>query len=90
MAPGAPPIHPELSSNIGLRVLKHGGDVDAAFAQADRVVKQRYYSQRLAPVPMEGHAVLASYDGASRLLTLWDSTQRLHLGQALPGPGPPP
>jgi len=39
-----------LGTNIALRIShdRQGHDLDAAFAQADRVVRQRYDVQRLA------------------------------------------
>src|SRR4029453_316069 len=47
--PGGPVIHDEFGTNVAY-VHKAGlGDVDAAFAQADRVVKQRVVHPRLAP-----------------------------------------
>ena len=39
----------ELGTNIGLRLLTAGGDLEAAFAQAEHVVRQRYRVPRLAP-----------------------------------------
>src|SRR5262245_2744116 len=35
-------IHAEIGTNVGLRICHEGGDLGAAFAQADRVVQQRY------------------------------------------------
>ena len=48
----ATPIHAHLGTNIALRIThdRQGHDLDAAFARADRVVRQRYDVQRLAPV----------------------------------------
>ena len=72
------PIHEEVGTNLGLRVRHQGGDLDAAFDQADRVVRQSYHLQRLAPAPMEARGVAADYHPEERLLTVWDSTQRPH------------
>ncbi len=72
------PIHEELGTNVGLRSHHLGGDLDAAFDQADRVIRQSYHVGRLAPAPMEGRAVAADYRAEDRLLTVWDSTQRPH------------
>src|SRR4030095_8971442 len=46
-------VHQELGTNIALRLLTTGGDLDATFAQAEHVVRQRYRVQRLAPAPLE-------------------------------------
>ena len=75
----AVPIHQDLGTNLGMRIFREGGDVDAAFAQADRVVKQHFEVPRLAPAPMENRAVAAQYQSQDDLLTVWDSTQEPHL-----------
>ena len=78
MREDATPIHPEVGTNIGLRVSHEGGDVAAAFAQADRVIQQRYHVQRLAPVPLETRGVTAHYQTDEDFLTVWNSTQAPH------------
>src|SRR6058998_2977019 len=54
------------------------GEPDAAFARAQRVVRQRMVSQRLCGVPMEGRATLAAPDPATGGLTMWATTQAPH------------
>jgi carbon-monoxide dehydrogenase large subunit len=76
---GSPVIHEEFGSNIAYVHHAGQGDVDAAFAQADRVVKQRMVHQRLAPVAMEPRGVLAEYLPGEQQLTVWTSTQIPHL-----------
>ena len=71
-------IHPDQGSNVSLRTLNGGGDLDGAFAQADHVVRQTYQVQRLAPAPMEPRGLIADYDSQADLLTVWDSTQHPH------------
>ena len=73
----APIIHPDLGSNVFLRTVNAGGDLGAAFTQADHVVRQANQVQRLAPAPMEtrGGGVIAEYQPEEDLLTVWDSTQ---------------
>ena len=77
-AEDSPVIHDDLNSNVCLQTVNSGGDLEAAFAEADRVVSQQYHVQRLAPAPMEGRAVLADYRPDADLLTVWDSTQHPH------------
>jgi len=74
------PIHAELGTNIALRLHhdRQGAGLDAAFAQADRVIRQRYEVQRLAPVPMEPRGSVAHYQRDQDLLTVWASTQSPH------------
>ena len=74
----APVIHQEMDTNVAMRVSHTGGDLEAAFAQADHVVRQRYQVQRLAPAPMETRGLVADYQPREDLLTVWDSTQHPH------------
>ena len=78
LEPDAIIIHPDQGSNVSLRTLNGGGDLDGAFAQADHVVRQTYQVQRLAPAPMEPRGLIADYDSQADLLTVWDSTQHPH------------
>ena len=75
---GAPVIHEQFGSNIVLRTVNAGGDLDWAFAEADCVITQRFDVQRVAPAPMEPRGLLAEYDAEADLLTVWDSTQHPH------------
>jgi len=91
MQADAPIVHQELGTNIALRTLNAGGDVEAAFAQATHVVRQHYQVQRLAPAPLETRGIVADYQPQDDMLTVWDSTQhphaiRDHLAQVLHRP----
>ena len=59
--------------------------VDAAFAQATHVVKQRFLNNRLAAVAMEPRASLASYNSAMDELTLWVTSQNPHVHRLIMG-----
>src|SRR4029450_8090922 len=74
----APIVHQELGTNIALRTLNAGGDVEAAFAQAAHVVGRRYRVQRLSPVPLETRGLVVDYQPQDDMLTVWDSTQHPH------------
>ena len=78
LAGNAPVIHEHLGTNVVLRTVNAGGDLDGAFASADCVIRQQFDVQRLAPAPMEGRGMLAEYDSDADLLTVWDSTQHPH------------
>jgi aerobic carbon-monoxide dehydrogenase large subunit len=71
----APVIHEVLGTNVAMRVRQRAGDVEAAFAQADQVIRQRYVVPRLAPAPLETRGVVAHYQPQENLLTVWNSTQ---------------
>jgi CO/xanthine dehydrogenase Mo-binding subunit len=49
------------------------GDVDAAMASADAIVKGRYVADMSHAVPIEPHAVVAQWAG--KKVTIWSSTQ---------------
>jgi len=78
LVPDAPVLHEAWSDNVAFRWTDEGGDVDAAFAQADTVVELRLVNQRLIPNAMEPRAVVARYDETSASLTLWTTTQIPH------------
>ena len=75
LAPGAPLVWPELGTNLAFEIVREGGDVDGAFARADRRLTLRIKHSRVAQIPMEPRAILASYDREQDLLTVWRSTQ---------------
>ena len=78
LADGAPTIHEELDSNVGL-VLAHKTDgVDEAFANAEVVVKHTIRNQRLIHVPIETRGVVADWNTASDELVVHSSTQVPH------------
>src|SRR5579864_4201688 len=74
LAPGAPAVHPQWPDNVAFRFEQKGGDVDAAFASADVVCKQRMISQRMVANPMETRGCVASWHAADRALTIYTST----------------
>jgi aerobic carbon-monoxide dehydrogenase large subunit len=73
--PEAPSLYPAFGSNVAYSVTRGGGDVHAAFAQADCSLHLRLTHNRLAQVPMEPRAIAAHYDRRADLLTVWRSTQ---------------
>jgi carbon-monoxide dehydrogenase large subunit len=88
MKEGAPQLHATVKNNIAMHTSHQHGDIEKAFAEADVIVKQRFYQQRLVSVPMEPRAVAAAPDPLTRGVTVWSSTQAPHnnrnsLAQAL-------
>ena len=78
-AGNGPVIHESFGDNIAYKMTAGEGDIDAAFAAAERTVKQRVWHKRLAPIAMEPRGVLARYFPGEEELTLWSSTQIPHL-----------
>ena len=79
-AEGSVPVHEGLGTNITMRKYhdRQGSGLDDAFAQADRVVRQQYTVQRIAPFPMETRGCVAHYLPEDGALTMWASTQGAH------------
>jgi len=68
-------LHEDYADNVLIRMTRGSGDVDAAFAEAARVVAGRFHIPRIAPAPMEPRAAVAAHDRSSDVLTLWVSAQ---------------
>src|SRR4029077_18871123 len=88
MVPGSPLAKSDRPDNIGWDAAFPRGDIDAAFAEAEVVLKQRIGQQRLFPTPMETRGCVADYIPYDNRCTLWTSTQvphfiRLFVGGAL-------
>jgi carbon-monoxide dehydrogenase large subunit len=81
-APGAARAHSDLASNIAASFPIAYGDVEAAFAHAAHVFEEEMFLHRGSAMPLEGRAVLASYDAGSDLLSVWSATQTPHLARA--------
>ncbi len=71
-------LHERAPGNVLLRWRTGSGDVDEAFATAQAVVHARIVAPRLIAAPIEPRAVLAAYDAAGDVLTLWLSAQDQH------------
>jgi CO/xanthine dehydrogenase Mo-binding subunit len=94
MKPGAPEIHPvEIPDligdlrNIGGQCAKSFGDIEAAFARAHLVRKDRFEPQLRTHCYLEPQATVAHYD-AGGMLHVWTSSmgafrKRMHLSRTL-------
>lgn len=80
--PGAQRVHSDLPANIAAFVPMSYGDVEAAFETAPHVFEEEMHLHRGAAMTLEGRAVLANYETASDMLTVWSSTQTPHLGRS--------
>ena len=79
LADGAPLLYDDWGDNIAAVFEQEKGDVDAAFADADVVVTERVRIQRQFGCSLETRGVVAEWDEFSDELTLWSSTQILHI-----------
>jgi 2-furoyl-CoA dehydrogenase large subunit len=73
--PSAATLFDELGSNLAWHGSLQYGDIDAAFKSADRVVKENLKIHRYSSTPLEPFVVIASYDSASKRLTVWVTAQ---------------
>src|SRR5690349_1350035 len=79
LAKGAPKAHEAAPDNVCWDFTYTPLDLtEAAFKEADVVVKERILQNRLAPVPMEPRGVMAEYEGFDKKLTIWLSSQNPH------------
>jgi aerobic carbon-monoxide dehydrogenase large subunit len=79
--PGAPLIHQDWGSNIGIGFTHAIGNVDRAFARADATVSETFHIQRYVGMPLETRGVVARWDRRDGTMTTWNSTQVSHFVQ---------
>jgi 2-furoyl-CoA dehydrogenase large subunit len=73
--PSSAILFDELGSNLAWHGSLQYGDIDAAFKSADRVVKENLKIHRYSSTPLEPFVVIASYESASKRLTVWVTAQ---------------
>src|ERR687893_703666 len=78
---GAPIIHEEYGTNKVFEWSLPGGDVEAAFNEAEVVVEKRIVNHRTAGAAIEPRSVLAEWREGK--LTLWSATQIPHICRVL-------
>ena len=71
MKPGAPKIFKDVANNIFSTLNLEYGDVKSAFRDADLVLKERFSVHRYSSTPLEPDTVIADYDQAQNVLTLY-------------------
>jgi carbon-monoxide dehydrogenase large subunit len=76
---GAPILHEDAPGNQCFHWTVSGGDVEAAFADADVVVGERILNQRLIPNAMEPRRAVAQWNAAMGELTLYNTSQNPHI-----------
>ena len=73
----ATPLHAAFGTNVAMRIHVGRGDLQAAFAQADCIVRERYDVPRLAEHPWSVEPWWPLRADRQRL-TLWEATQTPH------------
>ncbi|MDR7554298.1 MAG: molybdopterin-dependent oxidoreductase [Armatimonadota bacterium] len=77
--PGAVQLHDDIPRNVAFTWKVAGGDVEAAFRQAEVVVRQRMVNHRLIPNAVETRAVAAHANPATGEVTVWVTSQNPHI-----------
>ena len=75
MQPDSALLFEELGSNLAWNGGMSYGDVEGAFKSADLIVRENLRIHRYSSTPLETFACVASYDAASRQLTVWVNAQ---------------
>jgi len=83
LRPDAPLLHDQAPGNVAFRWRTSGGDIAAAFARAETVIRQRFVNQRLIPNAIETRAAVADYRAATGELTLWVTSQNPHIHRVI-------
>src|SRR5579872_307975 len=78
LAPGAPLLYEDFGTNLAFQSQSGKGDIAAAFANADQIVKLRLVNQRLAPSSLEPRACMYDFDATSGQFTAWVSSQSIY------------
>ena len=76
--PSRPSIWPKAGGNVLYRGKNSYGDVDQAFADADRVIGQTFEQHRISNQPMETRGTVAEIDPVTGELILHSATQSAH------------
>ncbi|MGN6733117.1 MAG: xanthine dehydrogenase family protein molybdopterin-binding subunit, partial [Candidatus Binatia bacterium] len=82
LKPSAPRAREEIDSNICYTLIKNGGNVEKAFAEADHISTMHIASPRQVALAMEPRGILASADPFGKTLSVWLSTQGPHRARA--------
>ncbi len=80
LRPGAPLVHDDQGApdNRAGTFVQRFGEVEAAFAQAHLVVRERLLIGKCSALPIECRGLVAAVDDIGRL-TLWDAVQTPHM-----------
>ena len=78
LSAGAPDVHVHRKGNLLIDFVQSYGDAAAAVAAAPHRLVVNLKQHRGGAHPIEGRGLVASFDAASDLLTVWNSTQLAH------------
>jgi carbon-monoxide dehydrogenase large subunit len=79
LRPEAPLLHEHLGTNLIGEMAVGKGDAEGALARAPYRLARRFYHHRYAAMPMECRGAVGAYDARTNSLTIWCSTQMVHM-----------
>jgi 2-furoyl-CoA dehydrogenase large subunit len=71
--PDSPVLHEEVGSNLASFRHMIYGDPDRAFKEADVVISERFRFPKYASTPIETYGIVADYEQADGILTIWSN-----------------
>ncbi|MDG2112768.1 MAG: molybdopterin-dependent oxidoreductase, partial [Actinomycetota bacterium] len=78
LKPSSPPLWDKAGSNVVYDATDTYGDVESVFADADRVITERFSCPRQSNQPMETRGTVIEVDAATGHLTIHSATQSSH------------
>jgi len=78
-----PLLHPERGTNLAAEIKVAWGDVDAAFEQADLVVRERLVCQRHGAVPLEPRGLVAEVESDTGRVVVWGAAKVVHTNRRI-------
>src|SRR6516165_8769357 len=82
LRPNAPLLHEHLGTNLIGEMTVRKGEAERALAEAPHRLARRFYHHRYSAMPMECRGIIGAYDSRTDSLTLWSSTQMVHIVRA--------
>jgi CO/xanthine dehydrogenase Mo-binding subunit len=81
--PASPILHPQRGSNLAAEIKVAWGEAEAAFAEADLVVRERLVCQRHGAVPLEPRGLVAEIEKDSGRLVVWGAAKVVHTNRRI-------
>jgi len=81
LKPDAPKLYDDWEDNKQVHLKFDWGDPDAAFAEADRVIKVSHSEGRVTGLPIEPRGCMAQYDSKRGTLSMWGTFQTPYLAR---------
>jgi 2-furoyl-CoA dehydrogenase large subunit len=73
--PNAPLLHEAQGTNVAVHRHLRYGDPEAAFARARHTIERRFVFPKFGSTPIETYGVIAAYDAAEEVVTVWSNFQ---------------